>query len=142
MFTGCMTTNPTTGEKELDPVMTDLVLSSAEDGLAQLVYWTGKADENTASAWVIARSVLDGLVTDVDIDRTEIQRRLMEIEIDGMSEADRQYLILSVSNIVLNKYDILRAYLLRQSIDSSEVASMTINTLRNGVQTGLMILGK
>lgn len=142
LLTGCTTTDPVTGEKVFDPVKTDLLVSTIEDGLTEVVYWTAKADENTASAYRIAHSVLNQLVMEggSGVDREEIRNRLSTLAVAGMSEEDSKALITRVTDIVLGKWDIIANSYIRIGIGESQAASIALNTCRNAIFRGLLML--
>lgn len=143
IFTGCTTTDPVTGDRVFDPVKTELLTSTIEDGLAEIVYWTAKADDNTASAYRIASNVIDTLITDGAVtNREEIRARLLSIQIGGMTEADSRALILRVSDIVLGKWDIIVKNYIRVGVSSNQAANIAASTIKNGVNRGLLMLGE
>jgi len=141
LFTGCTTTDPVTGERVFDPVKTDLLVSSLEDGLTEVVYWTAKADENTASAYRIAHSVLNTLVVEGEtVNRELIKQRLSTVAIAGMSPEDSKVLITRITDIVLGKWDIIANSYMRVGIGESQAASIALNTCRNAIFRGLLML--
>lgn len=141
LLTGCTTTDPVTGEKVFDPVKTDLLVSSIEDGLTEVVYWTAKADDNTASAYRIAHSVLNTLVVEGEtVNRELIKARLATVAISGMTPEDSKVLITRITDIVLGKWDIIANSYMRIGIGESQAASIALNTCRNAIFRGLLML--
>jgi hypothetical protein len=141
LLTGCTTTDPVTGEKVFDPVKTDLLVSSIEDGLTEVVYWTAKADDNTASAYRIAHSVLNTLVVEGEtVNRELIKARLATVAISGMTPEDSKVLITRITDIVLGKWDIIANSYIRIGIGESQAASIALNTCRNAIFRGLLML--
>jgi len=137
LFVGCTSTDPLTGQKVYDPVKTTLLTSTMQDGLAEVVYWTSKADPNTKSAWVIADDVLEGIQTQGPTERSEIERRLLEIQIPGLPESERSATVKRVGAIILGKFDALKLLIAPSGLDDKLVLGLTLTTLRTGITQGL-----
>lgn len=151
---GCTTTrkDPVTGEviidpetgqpvKDFDPAKTALLLAPMEGAITTAVIITGRQDPKTASAFRIVQAVVNNCLAEgKNLDRSEIMARLNNIEIAGLSDADKQILIDGIAGTVLNWYDNLMNYVLRQEINKADALPMILDTISRGISLGLLAL--
>jgi len=134
----CTTTNPTTGQREFDEASTAMLLAPMEAPIAAAVHISSKNDANTRSAFAIAQQVLANMLDgDSVINRDLIKARLGEISISGLSVQDSLFVMNLATETVLNYYDVLINYLVRQKIQESRALPMVLQTIERGLALGL-----
>ena len=145
-FTGCMTTNPETGEKEFDEYKTALLLSPLKSGIAIGTMVGAEADVNTGTGLRIAEQVIGNILAeDGAISRDTIKARMAEISIDGLSPEDNAKYVSIVGDMVLDEYDNLIRFVVRDGLspenpaDWQLVTRMVLETLQKGINYGLAL---
>jgi hypothetical protein len=143
---GCTTTNPTTGEKEFDEAKTALLLSPFKQGIAIAVKMGAEADVNTGTGLRIAETVISNLLDEGGpIERDTIMARIYEIRIDGLDPAKNSEYVTIIASMVLDEYDILVAYVLRNAVnpesptDTQRAIRMILETIQSGIDFGLAL---
>ena len=144
--TGCTTTDPTTGNRQFDEAKTAMVLTPMKPAIGMAVKLAAESDINTGTALRITEQIISNLLaSEGAIDRGTIMARLAEIQISGLDMQTNQMAIETVATMVLDYYDILVQYVLRQKLsdpdgtDAAKVTRMVLSTIRDGINLGLSL---
>ena len=146
LTTGCRTTDPVTGKDKFDEAKTALLLAPMKPTIGIAVKLAAEADINTGTGLRIVEQVIDAaLDQEGTIERDTIQARVAEIQIPGLDVADNALVVTAIADMVLDYYDILNTYVIRQGLssdnpaDAAKIARMVLTTIQKGINLGLTL---